>query len=193
MKINILGLILALSLTGCEAKESSNTSIKTSVIEIQEFKNIVENGDQQQQQQLFEQIETNANKDDAVSQNLLGVIYENGYLNQSEDIEKAIVWYGKSAKQGNGIAENNIGNLYYRGQGVEKNDEIAYQYYKRAVQKNIPEAVNSIGLMYFNGSYVSADKQTACEYFKKAADLENHLGESNVANCYLNGWNGPVD
>ena len=137
MKINILGLILALSLTGCEAKDSSNTSIKTSVIEIQEFKNIVENGDQQQQQQLFEQIETNANKDDAVSQNLLGVIYENGYLNQSEDIEKAIVWYGKSAKQGNGIAENNIGNLYYRGQGVEKNDEIAYQYYKRAVQKNI--------------------------------------------------------
>ena len=44
MKINILGVFLALSLTGCEAKDLSSTSIKTSVIELQEFKNIVENG-----------------------------------------------------------------------------------------------------------------------------------------------------
>lgn len=186
-------LFVFFAITGCEAKRESNIQDTRSAIQIQEFKEIVESNDGNKQKKLFEQMQKSAENKDASAQNLLGVVYENGFLGQNEDIERAINWYKKSANNGSGIAENNIGNLYYRGQGLEKNDELAYKFYKKSMEKNTPEAINSIGLMYFNGSFVTADKKQACDYFKKSADLGYYLGESNVANCYLNGWNGSID
>ncbi|WP_228270643.1 tetratricopeptide repeat protein, partial [Acinetobacter colistiniresistens] len=33
----------------------------------------------------------------------------------------------------------------------------------------------------------------ACEYYEKSADLGYYPAQSNLANCYSNGWNGPVN
>ena len=144
----VVSLFISFIISGCEAK-SENYSQEKDKMQLLEFKEIADGNDEIKQKSLFQKIQKNAENGDSTAQNLLGVVYENGYLGQNEDIENAITWYKKSAENGNGIAENNIGNLYYRGQGVEKNDELAYEFYNKSMQKKVPEAINSIGLMYF--------------------------------------------
>lgn len=83
-----------------------------------------------------------------------------------------------------------MGSLYAHGNGVKQDYEKAYNYYKNAMSKNVPEAINSIGFMYFNGFYLEKNLKKACEYYEKSATLDYGLGAANTANCYYEGWGG---
>lgn len=48
------------------------------------------------------------------------------------DDGKAVAWYRKAAEQGHARAQNDLGSMYYNGQGVPQNLVIAYALYNLA-------------------------------------------------------------
>jgi hypothetical protein len=75
-----------------------------------------------------------ADQEDAVAQNNLGWLYENGQGVQ-KDLRKAAELYQKAADQGYARAQNNLGWLYENGQGVQKDLRKAAELYKKAADQ----------------------------------------------------------
>jgi len=186
--------ILLVSLTGCDVQANKVSGESQGVnLDLSKIDNVVTSKDNNEKIKYFNALLVKAENNDPVAQNLVGVVFENGYFNQEKDVKKAIYWYNKAIDNNNGLAENNMGSLYAHGNGVKQDYKKAYEYYESAMKKNIPESINSIGFMYFNGFYFRQDYKKACEYYKKSADLGYYPAQSNLANCYSNGWNGPVN
>jgi TPR repeat protein len=61
----------------------------------------------------------------------LAVIYDEG-VDVSENNELAVEWYQKSAIQGHGVAQLNLGILYLNGEGVKQNNELAWNLLNNA-------------------------------------------------------------
>ncbi|HHF3601424.1 TPA: tetratricopeptide repeat protein, partial [Haemophilus influenzae] len=62
-----------------------------------------------------------AEQGDAISQFLLGGMYEEG-LGVKQDYFEAVKWYRKAADKGDAAAQFNLGVMYSQGQGVKQDD-----------------------------------------------------------------------
>ena len=144
----ILILILTLSLTGCGVNVDK-ASAEGQYIDLSEIAEAIKSQDDNEKLNYFNALLVKAEDNDPIAQNLVGVVFENGYLNQKMDIKKAVHWYEKAIKNNNGVAENNMGSLYAHGKGFKQDYDKAYTYFAKAMNKNVPEATNSIGLMDF--------------------------------------------
>ena len=60
-------------------------------------------------------------------------------------IPHASIWYGKAAQKGNAIAENNLGLLYYRGEGTAQDYPKAFAWFSRAAEQGFDAAQNNLG------------------------------------------------
>jgi len=58
------------------------------------------------------------------------------------DAKKAVALYMRAAKKGYGPAQNELGFLYFKGQGVPQSDMHAYVWWGLAAASRIPFAVN---------------------------------------------------
>ena len=75
--------------------------------------------------------------------------------------DKAFKIWSKEIKQGNKEAMYNMGLLYYFGQGVDQDLNLAFKYCKKAALKGSARAQNNIAFMHMRGigtkkSYISA-------------------------------------
>jgi TPR repeat protein len=55
------------------------------------------------------------------------------------------------AEQGDANAQNNLGVLYYNGEGVPQDYVQARQWFEKAAVQGDANAQNSLGLLYHNG------------------------------------------
>jgi len=83
------------------------------------------------------------------------------------DFKEARRWLGKAAKQDNSNAMCLLGDLYYHGQGVEKDFNKAMKIYKLAVMLKNPLASYQLGTMYYNGHGISVNYAEALRLFKQ--------------------------
>jgi TPR repeat protein len=60
------------------------------------------------------------------------------------DVEQAVILARKSAEQGNAQAEFRLGWCYSRGRGVERNDKLAIEWYRKAAQHGSVEAIQAL-------------------------------------------------
>ena len=74
------------------------------------------------------------------------------------------------AEAGDAEAQHQVGKRYANGVGVETNDTIAVEWYRRAAEQGSASAEYSLGWCYHLGSGVEQDDATAFEWMKKAAD-----------------------
>ena len=74
------------------------------------------------------------------------------------------------AEQGVAEAQNNLGAMYYSGQGVRQDDAEALRWYRKAAEQGVAEAQYNLGLMYANGHGVHQDFDLSKEWFGKACD-----------------------
>jgi len=74
----------------------------------------------------------------------------------------------KAAKKGNTFAQCQIGNLYFRGIGVEQDFQEALEWYRNAAMKGDGSSQLRLGLMYANGIGVEQDLDEAMFWIKKA-------------------------
>ncbi len=65
------------------------------------------------------------------------------------------------AEAGRAEAQSLLGDLYSRGDGVEKDDALAAQWYEKASRQGYSDAQYALGLLYQTGRGVPRDKATA--------------------------------
>jgi TPR repeat protein/serine/threonine protein kinase len=101
-----------------------------------------------------------------------------------KDPQQAFVWFQKAALQGYAPAQNMVGMLYARGEGVERNDREAVQWYRKAAGQGDPEAQANLGYMCEQGYGTPRNYQEARDWYKKAADQGNAYGQNSLGDMY---------
>ena len=79
--------------------------------------------------------------------------------------------YNKAAEQGSIEAEYRLGECYDKGIGVNKDDRIAFEYYKKA-SRFYESAQIETGLCYYQGKGVAQSYQKAFKFFDKVIHKE---------------------
>ena len=78
-----------------------------------------------------QEVITLANQDNAQAQYELGLMYELG-IGIKKDLNKAFVWYQKSANQAYAKAQYNIGIFYALARGVDKDIQQSKYWIRKA-------------------------------------------------------------
>src|SRR4051794_21569754 len=82
----------------------------------------------------------------------------------SKDYAQAMRWFRKAADQGNAEAQNTIGEMYLKGQGVPQDYAQAMRWYRKAADQGLAEARNNIDYLYSRGLGVPQDCAAATKW-----------------------------
>lgn len=102
------------------------------------------------------------------AQYLIGVDYLQGNR-ISQDYEKAMEWFRKSASGGYAPAQDVIGCMYSYGFGVEQDYAKAFDWCLKAANQGYDQARNNIAYLYREGFGVPQDNTKSFEWYKKSA------------------------
>jgi TPR repeat protein len=125
---------------------------------------------------------------------------------------QAVIWYHKSARQGNANAMYNLGAAYYNGDGVPVNDSFSYAWFTLAKEAGSQRAVEAvqraeselrplaitdgfkkIAEMYEKGEYLPENQAEAARWWLKAATRGDQDAQAAIAIKLINGQGVPQD
>jgi TPR repeat protein len=86
------------------------------------------------------------------------------------------------AQQGNKYAQNDLGVLYDKGQGVAQDYGQAAQWYRKAAEQGDTRAQNGLGGLYANGQGVPRNKVAAYALYNLSATLDASSGNPALDN-----------
>ena len=84
-------------------------------------------------------------------------MFEKG-IGVGKDEKEAVVWYGKSASQGNSAAQFNLAVLFENGRGTKVDFAKANKWYRKAAVQGDALAIGNLGMLYVRGQGVKEDK-----------------------------------
>ena len=64
------------------------------------------------------------------------------------DDQQAVAWYRKAANQGLAVAQNNLGVMYMKGQGVPRDAQQAVAWFRKAAEQGLASARINLDAMY---------------------------------------------
>jgi TPR repeat protein len=105
---------------------------------------------------------------------------------KSGDFPAAFHEYSKLAEQGDPVAENNLGRMYYNGEGTASNIEKAHEWIQKAVDQGNVDAMVSLGEYYAVWPEGPRDNSKAMPWFRKAADAGNREGQFDLGVLSIN-------
>ena len=79
------------------------------------------------------------------------------------------------AEKGDTDAQNELGDRYYHGQGLEKDFKEAVKWYRKAAEQGVADAQTNLGVMYYNGQGVEKDFVTALAWYNIAVTNGDEL------------------
>jgi TPR repeat protein len=116
-------------------------------------------------------------------------------LNNSLDKAMTLIDAGKTekaakilielAKNGNALAQTQLGILYTMGDGVQQNENEALYWLTKASDQGNPVAQNSLGVIYNQGNGVPRDVKKAEKLFSLSAKQDDLHGIYNLSALYL--------
>lgn len=109
------------------------------------------------------------------------------------DYKKAFEYYALAAAQGDNVAINNLGSLYYSGVGTKKNPYKAAALFTKAAELGNIEASVNLAFLYLSGSGVAQDNTKAMNYFAKASSQNNLTAQYMMGYAYYRGFVIPKD
>lgn len=80
------------------------------------------------------------------------------------------------AEQGDAGAEYNLGVMYGKGQGVQKDLAEAVKWYRLAAAQGVGAAQSNLGQLYANGQGVSQDYVEAAKWLPRACGADRNVG-----------------
>ncbi len=80
-----------------------------------------------------------------------------------------------------------MGELYFSGIGVEKDNSKSFEYYNKALDLGAKKAAQEIAGFYIDGIYVKQDTDEAKKYFEIAAEAGYAFSWYNLAMIYMSG------
>ena len=110
-----------------------------------------------------EELRAKAEKGDAESQFILGLIYFRGDgvpMNKAE----AVKWFHKAAEQGDARAQFLLGVMYSNGRGIPKDETEAVKWWRKAAEQGETQAQHHLGLQYALGEGVPKDDVLAYKW-----------------------------
>ena len=100
---------------------------------------------------------------------MLGVIYRDYSDQVSLNYEKSFDYFLRGAKLGFGPSQNNLGWMYYKGEGTQKNISEAIYWLTKAVDQGEVFAYGSLGTVRLEGNGFIQDDVETYKLFKLAA------------------------
>ncbi len=91
------------------------------------------------------------------------------------------------ARAGKSAAQRNLGVMYDRGVGVERDPARAAQWLRSAAESGNRDAAFQLGAMYENGRGVAADAARAVSWYRRAALLGDRESQVEVGKAYESG------
>ena len=76
----------------------------------------------------------------------------------------------RSADMGYASAQETLGRIYYHGEGVTQDPEMAAEWFEKAAVQDNVDAQFALGTLYCQGKGVGQDKQRCKELLLKASD-----------------------
>jgi TPR repeat protein len=119
----------------------------------------------------------------AKAQLSLGSIYTNHVVNYKE----AYHWNKLAANSSNPKAYANMGILYLRGWGVEKNLTKARSYFTYAAKHNVSMAQINLGFLYAKGQGGPQNLKQSFYWFMRAANQGSYYALFNLGSMYKDG------
>lgn len=99
---------------------------------------------------IFESIKAQAEQGDALAQNTIGFMYEQG-TDIPQNYAEALKWYRLAAEQGFVVAQSSLGLMYVNGRGTPQNDIEAVKWWRLAAEQGFVEAQFNLSIMYSTG------------------------------------------
>ena len=97
--------------------------------------------------------------------------------------DEAIPLLFEAAGEGSARALSGLGYCYYRGYGVEENNEEAVKWFRLAAKQGIADAQYYLGMCLYYGWGTAQDDAEAAEWFRKAAEQGDARGQYYLGNC----------
>jgi localization factor PodJL len=116
----------------------------------------------------------------------VGVRYSEG-RGVPANLELAVQWFDRAARQGLAPALYRLGSLYEKGLGVKKDLDKARQLYLAGADKGNAKAVHNLAVLYAEGIDGKPDYRTASQWFRKAADRGVADSQYNLGILYARG------
>jgi TPR repeat protein len=129
-----------------------------------------------------------ATKGNPLGQDTMGELYKLGEGGVPQDYQQAQALFAKAAAQDCALAENELGDLYLSGTGVERNRKEAFKWYKQAADRDDAMGQNNLGYMYIRGFGVNKDLGSAKDWYLKSAKQGNPLAQDALGSMYQFGW-----
>jgi len=92
---------------------------------------------------------------------------------KEEKYEEAFQHFGEAAKQGNAAGLYNMAICYANGQGVAKDEQLAFAFMKQAAESNVEVAYFGLANQYFQGFGTEKSLEKAEKWAKKAVEAKN--------------------
>jgi len=84
-------------------------------------------------------------------------------------------------------AQNNVGFMYHNGAGIEKDLNLALEWFMKAAEQGDAAAQNNVGNLYYMGEGVEKNLKLAFEWYMKAAQQGHAVAQNNVGIVYYKG------
>lgn len=107
------------------------------------------------------------------------VAYEN------QNYAAALAPMREAAERGNADAQYHLGEMYFSGDGVARDEEAAARWYRRAAEQDHTKAQFFMGTLHRYGWGVQQDCWEAQRWWQRAADLGDPDGRERVADPYF--------
>ncbi len=101
--------------------------------------------------------------------------------------EKALAIWRSLADEGDASAQNNLGVMHARGEGVARNLAAAVDWIGLSARQDLATAQYNIGFMTAQGAGASRDKPVAAQWMRKAAEQGHAAAQSTLGMLHLLG------
>ncbi len=97
----------------------------------------------------------------------------------------------QAAERGDATASYYLGETYFGGNGVAKDQGEALKWFKKASDQGFAKAQMELGWLYENGKGVSQDYAEAVKFYQLAAEQGNARAQNNLGHLYDQGLGVP--
>ena len=101
--------------------------------------------------------------------------------------ENTVASYQKAADAGDAKAQNKLGDMYYYGKVIAKDEVKAVGWYIKSAEQGYAKAQSNLGYMYQTGKGVTKDIFKAMDWYTKAAEQGNTFAQNALGSMYRDG------
>jgi len=89
-----------------------------------------------------------------------------------------------AAQSGDAEAQYDVGYRYEKGRGVDEDEELALEWYRKSAEQGVAKAQYKVGYLYLKGADIEKDAEKARIWLQKSADQGYAPAQYNLGKLY---------